>query len=206
MKRSMWMLIFLFLIVLGVFFFIKYREENETTAVPTSDKLYLFNFDEQKGKITNIRIQDSDNYIFLKRDANEQWQIEEPFSSPADQGTVTMAETQIYALSVKSIVENVQDVEVFGFNSPKYIFEIGFSNGEMGKFEVGEKTPTETGYYVRMDNKVYIVFQYNIDALANLLTSPPYLETPTPIPPTATPTPLVIDTITPELLTPTSTP
>ena len=65
---------------------------------------------------------------------------------------------------------------------------LGFVSGSTHKIEVGNLTPTSSGYYVRFDGgKIYVIAQSGIDALLNLLTSPPFPATATPV---ATPVPI----------------
>ncbi len=58
-----------------------------------------------------------------------------------------------------------------------------FVSGVSHKIEVGNLTPTSSGYYVRFDGgKIYVIEQSGIDALLNLLTTPPFPATATPSP------------------------
>jgi hypothetical protein len=44
-------------------------------------------------------------------------------------------------------------------------------------------TPTGNGYYIRYDDgPIYIIDVDGIDSILNLLTTPPYLPTETPVP------------------------
>src|SRR5258706_553103 len=70
------------------------------------------------------------------------------------------------------------------------LFEVILNRQKEAK--AADATPTNSGYYVRLDNgKIRIAGLSGIDALTNLIVSPPYLNTPTPspLPPTETPTP-----------------
>jgi hypothetical protein len=71
--------------------------------------------------------------------------------------------------------------------------ELGFVNGTSHKIEVGNLSPTGSGYYVRFDGeKIYVIEKSGIDAILNLLTAPPFPATATPVPTpetTITPTP-----------------
>ena len=79
-----------------------------------------------------------------------------------------------------------------GLDVPQYELVVEFSTGVERIAEIGVLTPTENGYYAFKDDEIVIVNRSGIDALISLLTSPPYVETPTPssIPPTVTQTPL----------------
>ncbi len=211
MKRSSWIALFLLALAVGVYVFLKNRPvqekpSNEPTATP---RVYLYDYSEERGKIVAIRIQDSaENFVLLEKE-NGQWFIKAPSPSLADQSKVTMAETQIYGLGVKTILEDTLDLPTIGLDKPTYIIEIRFENGATSRLEVGSRAPSGSGYYVRRDGKLFVAFEYNIDALANLIRYPPYPPTPTPegtLTPTPTETPRPTETPTHPPDTPTSTP
>ena len=212
MKRSSWIALFLLALAIGLYFFLKNRpaaqgsSSNEPTATP---RIYLYDYSEERGKIVSIRIQDAEgNFILLEKE-NDQWFIKSPSFSPADQGKVTMAETQIYGLGVKTPLEGTLDLPTIGLDKPKYVIEIRFQNGETSRLEVGSRAPSGSGYYVRRDGQLFVAFEYNIDALASLIQNPPYPPTPTPagtFTPTPTETPAPTATPTPMPEPPTATP
>ncbi len=210
MKRSSWIALFLLALMASLYVFLKNRpiQEEEASAGPTSTpRVYLYDYSEERGPIVAIRIQDSEgNFIELEK-KNEQWFIKAPTASLADQSKVTMAETQIYGLGVKTLLEGTLDLPTIGLDKPKYVIEIRFQNGQASRLEVGSRAPSGSGYYVRRDGELFVAHEYNIDALASLIQYPPYPPTPTPegtLTPTAPITPTLTATPTPE--TPTSTP
>jgi hypothetical protein len=100
------------------------------------------------------------------------------------------AATQVTTLRVESHLD--LDLEVIGLASPQTILVLSFSSGKTYILGVGDATPIGDSYYVRKDSgDVLVILREGFDALTALLTSPPYLETPTPtsLPPTGTPTP-----------------
>ena len=83
------------------------------------------------------------------------------------------------------IIDTVPDIDpkIVGLEDPEYVLTVKFTGGGERTVEVGVITPTESGYYVRdTAGKVVIVSRSAIDALLELLTNPPYLETLTPSP------------------------
>jgi hypothetical protein len=70
-----------------------------------------------------------------------------------------------------------------GLEIPAYTLELGFISGKSHKIEIGNITPTNSGYYIRYDDgEIYVISQTGIDALVNLLIAPPYPATETPAP------------------------
>jgi hypothetical protein len=89
------------------------------------------------------------------------------------------------------ILDTLSDIEldVVGLDDPEYELKVTFDEVER-TVSIGVITPSGSGYYVLDPNgDVVIVPASAVDSLLSLLTSPPYLETPTPSP-TATETPI----------------
>ncbi|HEX5943245.1 MAG TPA: DUF4340 domain-containing protein, partial [Anaerolineales bacterium] len=87
-------------------------------------------------------------------------------------------------VSTMRILDTVPDLDpgIIGLDDPEYVLTLKFTSGGQRTVDVGVITPTESGYYVRDADKTVIVSRSAIDALLGLLTNPPYLETPTPVP------------------------
>jgi hypothetical protein len=106
---------------------------------------------------------------------------------------VEEAASQVIALTILNRLD--LDPAVVGLKSPAYTITVGFSSGTVVIAEVGDVTPTESGYYVRKDDgSILVIDKYGMDALINLVLYPPYEEPPTPSPETETPTPAASST------------
>jgi hypothetical protein len=111
-----------------------------------------------------------------------------------------MAAAQLTALPISSQIEAGKSPDIFGLDKPAYVITIGFKDGKEHTLEVGDATPTNSGYYVRVDKDKMLITDLNgIDALLQLESFPPYLNTPAPtaLPPTEIPTPTVEAVVTP---------
>jgi hypothetical protein len=192
-KRSTWLWLVLFLAVVGAFLYLKYRPAPEAEPTPTAVvavSSYLFT--EEDGTLVRIRIYDRQyNIVMLERPAGGLWTMVLPESGPADLAHAEAGATQILALEIVSTVKNPQPLSFLGLDFPAYVMKVAFENGAEHVLEIGNKTPTGSGYYVRFDEgTVYIINPDGIDALLNLLTNPPTLPpTSTPVPATPTPDP-----------------
>ena len=165
------------------------KEAKAAEATPTPGTTFIF--DATEGQPSSIEIQSSDGKSTkVIHRADNVWALELPDKVEANQGAVEAAATQITSLTVLSDVEGSPDI--FGLDKPAYTITVEFAGGKKHTLDVGDATPTNSGYYVRLDNgKIRIAGLSGIDALTNLIVSPPYLNTPTPspLPPTETPTP-----------------
>ena len=169
------------------------------TAVSKTEPIFT-----ESGAVTSIEIKPSktdEQAVKVARNEKNVWAVELPNKAEADQGMVEAAATQISALRVVTPVN--ADPEIFGLKDPAYIITIEFQGGKQHTLEVGSATPTNSGYYVRVDkDKMMITDLDGIQSLLQLVKSPPYLSTATPPPlsPTLTPIPA---TEAPQVPTPT---
>ena len=167
------------------------KEITAAETTPTNPVTNLFSAEE--GNVSSIEIKPADGdaqRVKVARNAENVWALELPIQAEADQGLVEAAATQVAALEVITPVDD--DPSIFGFDAPAYMITIEFASGKAHTLEVGDITPTQSGYYVRLDeDKMMIVSLIGIESLLNLVNFPPYLNTPTPtaLPPTETPVP-----------------
>ncbi len=182
-KRPTWILLIVLALAVGAYFLIKNHPLKKTEATPTTSvNGYLVT--QVDGVLQSLHIYDKKgNNIQMQRDLSKNWVITAPTTSAADQGLAGAAETQVGALQIVTTLETPPELSEIGLDAPAYTMELGFVNGSSHKIEVGNLTPTSSGYYVRYDGgKIYVINQSGIDALLNLLTAPPYPATETPSP------------------------
>lgn len=199
-KRSTWIMLGVLVLVVGAYFFIKQHPLKSGQPTPTAQgNTYLIT--PADGTLQSIQITDSKGNKFrMQRDLSKQWVITAPQNSAADQGPAGAAETQVGALLIVTSLETPPDLSAAGLTTPSDTIDLTFTSGKQHKLEVGNLTPTSSGYYVRFDSsKIYVVSKDGIDSLLNLLKTPPYPPTPTPA---VTDTPAA-ETATPETASPT---
>jgi len=162
-------------------------------ASPAPTLAYLFPGEE--GVVTSLLIESREGDSIGFERQGEVWVATAPFHAETTPGAVEAAASQVTALPIeKSLDLNPSDV---GLDSPAYTITVGFTSGAFVVVEVGEKTPTENGYYVRKnDGLVLVVSSYSLDSLLGLLKTPPLVETPTPTPAPPTETPTVTPAVT----------
>ena len=182
-KRPTWILLVLLVLVVGAYLLIKTHpiKNTEPTPIPSANGYLVTPSD---GVLQNLQIHDKKGQTFqMQRDLSKTWVITAPTSTVADQALAGEAETQVGALRIITRLESPPDPSAIGLDAPSYTMELGFISAKNHKLEVGNLTPTSSGYYVRFDDgKIYVISQSGIDALVNLLTAPPYPATETPSP------------------------
>jgi hypothetical protein len=184
-RASTWIAVLLLIALVGLTFYLKNEKEKSAIedVTPVSEPATLFNA--QDGSVSSIEIKPADGdaqRVKVARNAENAWVVEMPIEAEADQGLAEAAAAQVSALQILSQIENA-DPETFGLDTPAFVIALEFQNGKKRTLEVGDATPTNTGYYVRLDNgKIVVTDLSGISSLLQLGYFPPYLNTPTPVP------------------------
>jgi hypothetical protein len=192
-KRSTWVLLSILILVIATYFIIKANPSKSIIPTPTvAGDVFLVT--QSDGVLQSLRILDRENHTFqMQRDLSKTWVITAPTSGVADQALASAAETQVGALRIVASLDPSPEAGSVGLIQPSYILELGFVNGLSHKIEVGDLTPTSSGYYVQYDGaRISVISQSGIDALLKMLTAPPFPATATPLPTakmTTTPSP-----------------
>jgi len=184
-KRSTWLLLFILVLVLGAYLYLRYRPVKESPVPTPTTTGNNFLISEESGKLQSIRIdQGPSKAVLIERDPSSRWSVSLPASGVADQALAEMAETQVSALRIVTKLETAPQLSALGLEIPGSKISLTFTNGVQHIIEIGSMTPTGSGYYVRLDGGgIYVVSQSAIEALLNLLDNPPYMATETPVPP-----------------------
>jgi len=205
-RTGTWVTLIVFLAVVGAIFYLNSNpiqteeEKAAAAATPTSEPAFVF---DSASNVTSIEVKPVEGEtVKVERDEDKAWVITQPFEIEADPGLAEAAASQVTSLLITSEIDG--NPPIFGFDEPLFVITVEFEDGSKGTLEVGDVTPTNSGYYVRLDkDKMFIVTMTGIDALTNLVFAPPYLNTPTPtatatLPPTATAVPATEAESTPE--------
>jgi len=185
MKRSTWIMLVIFLALVGIFLYLNQREETtseEGESTPTVAPVeYLLT--ETDGLPSSIEIEsDSGDKVRIERNESGEWILTQPIETDANQGSAQAAASQLTSLRIVSRPE-VAPADA-GLIQPSYEMTVELTSGTVKKVRIGDLTPTESGYYTNVDdsNEVLIISKTGLDSLLILLTSPPYVNTPTPEP------------------------
>jgi hypothetical protein len=134
------------------------------------------------------------------------WIITEPDRENVDMEAFTGVLQQFTLIEPLSMVDPFPPLDQIGMVVPAYTITVTDQDGKDTVIDVGAQTPTQSGYYVRVEGKLYVVGLGAIDAFLDMLTNPPVppkTSTPTDISPSGT---LTTTLTTPSLETATATP
>ncbi|MBI3162691.1 MAG: DUF4340 domain-containing protein [Chloroflexi bacterium] len=197
-----WITLLLLAAIVAFAAYLNKDKQAEAEATPTGEAIeYLF--PPADGTVSSIEVKPAEgDTVRIARNADNVWAMELPLETEADPGYSEAAASQVSALTVTNSLEgNPSD---FGLEEPAYVITVEFAGGKTHTLEIGDSTPTNSGYYVRLDGKKILITDLSgIDSLLQLAMFPPYLNTPTPTAtvtqtstpsPTATPAPPTAET------------
>lgn len=113
-----------------------------------------------------------------------EWEQVEPEIIPAeqiDQFTLNQAITTMAAWRELTSIDPITELSAVGLSSPAYRITLTLVNGETLRIDIGDKTVTDSGYYIRLEGHLpQIVRLFSVDPVLDLLINPPLLPTPIP--------------------------
>jgi hypothetical protein len=169
--------------VLAVFLYFNSRKEpasTESTPVPDTEPSYLFQAAEGTPASILVRAKSGET-VELARNAEGAWALKQPLEAAAEQGLSEAAASQVLTMRILDKITKISP-DLVGLKEPDYVLTVKFSNGTERSAHIGVVTPSGSGYYTQdtSGGDVLIISKSSVDALLGLLTTPPYLETPTP--------------------------
>lgn len=204
-RRSTWVALVVVAILAGVLFYMNREEqvvEEVAEAFPTLPSRTVI--PDEDGTASRIRIEAATGEVVevaLNMQAN--WQVILPFEGAANQGNIEAVVTEIDTMRFINEITDVPPADL-GLASPAYVLTLHFKSGAKHILEIGDKTPSETGFYARLDgDRLLVVENFAIESLLTFVAFPPYFATPTASPPpptgmeTPTATPIPTESVTP---------
>jgi hypothetical protein len=188
-KRNTWILLLVFVVVLGAAIVIQQTNLLVPAAAPTATPaLSLLDFGDDN--IIGITLADPNGLnIVAKIDSNNQWSITKPANLQISQGSMQEILSELNGISIQSTLLSPLPLESTGLQLPAYTLTLNYSSGKDHTIKVGSLTATKSGYYLQLDaNEAVIVSQYGIDDIVQLLKSVTFTPTPSIAPATSTPT------------------
>jgi hypothetical protein len=199
MKRPTWILLLILLALVGLLVYLNHERNLTTMAESTPVEPVEFLLADTDGPPISISITDSQGKtVMIVRADSGSWIVDKPINAEAEQGAAEAAASQLTSLRVLS----KPDVppEAVGLSPASYTLSLRFTSDKEKTVRIGDLTPTESGYYASINGNtgVVILDKTGVEALLDLLQSPPYLLTPTASA-TASMTPTVEQASTPML-------
>ena len=189
-KRNTWILLAVFVVVLGAAYGIQqtnlFGPQVSPTATPNPSLLDLTN-----NQVSGIQLVDQHGLnVVVKLGSNKQWSIVQPPDSQISQGNVQEILSELGGIAIQSTILNPLPLDSTGLQLPTYTLTLTYASGQTHIIKVGSLTATKSGYYIQLDSgNTVIVNQSGVDSIIEMLKSVTYTPTPTNPPETATPIP-----------------
>ena len=177
-RRSTWILLVLFAVSLAGAWLWQRSEEQKAEQEPTpTARAMLLELDTPQ--IRDIKIENAQGArLYLRRIGGGSWIMTEPERQNLDSQIMAGKLDQIVLMSALNTLTDPPGAAQIGLEPPAYIITVTDEDGRDHKLEVGAVTPTQSGYYLRMNGVVYVVSNINIDELVGMMANPP-IEVPT---------------------------
>lgn len=184
-RRSTWIVLGIFILLVGfTIFFQRYQVNKPTitpTSAPTTAVVYLYNLENKQ--LNDIKIVDNTGKsIDLYRDpTTTKWAIADIPVDKVDSSQIESISTQLSSLQVLETMTQTLLPTAVGLDTPAYTITLTTVDGTQMVTHVGMQTAIGEGYYIRNDNgQIVIVDKTTLDDILNALKSPPLLPTATP--------------------------
>jgi hypothetical protein len=176
-KRQTWVLVAVFVVLIGLaFFWTRYQnnyKQSHPTPSPTPQK-YMFTIDSAAIASITITSNVDGKTVMVARDTNGQWSLVEPKADYTDVANVEAAATQLGSLQVISTMDTTDNLAEYGLDNPTYTLTVIENGGQQHIAQIGNSTATSNGYYVLIPGSLpQIVSKYSIDAVLKLWETPP---------------------------------
>jgi hypothetical protein len=104
-----------------------------------------------------IRFKRGVETVTLRRD-NGKWRITQPQPYPADPDAARALVTSLSSLMAETAIEDkATDFAPYGLNPPVLDIVVLRTNGKTDELQVGDATPTSSGYYARLAGSQHVV-------------------------------------------------
>lgn len=200
-RRSTLVVLGVFILMLVLAWALQNRQAAAPEATPTATEEAFIPF--AVSDLASLRIIGPDgSVLYISRKAGGSWTLIQPaLEGVLDSARVDANLSQLVSVSPLTRLEAAVGLESMGLVTPQYVIRLQSQRGEETLLEVGNETPTQSGYYVQVDNAAVLVAQkFAVQAVIDMLKQIPLQPTPTPeasITPEGTETPLAELTPTP---------
>ena len=141
------------------------------TNTPTLELSANTIFTMQDGFPLSIQVIDASGQNIMMENMDGNWLVTQPLGVTASEDQIKAIALQTSSLQIGFEVDIDADPIIFGLDNPQYIINIRFSNGNEYELDIGDTTPSSSGYYVRVDNKnIYVIGISEIDKLLSALS------------------------------------
>lgn len=169
-RKPTWILLAVFIVLLGAAFYLQKNplpEKVEITPSPTARPKLLGEW--QSSDIRWIEVKEGENEaVRVAQDSSGNWVMGSgETNAAADAGKIEAVRSEIAEALVQAALPADYDLEAIGLDAPSAVITIKNVTAEEMFIQVGDATPTGTGYYVKIDQQAPVVV--NKEAIDSVL-------------------------------------
>jgi len=171
-RRSTWILVLIFIAVLGVTIYLNKTSTSLVALTPTPTQLLdvlpgwegkqatVIQFQDKQGVSTKVERTSQTNWIFIP-----------PVPGKSiDQGKIQELISSIISMKVAAQINPDLSPDATGMNAPSYVIVITAEDGTQKTIQIGKMNPTQTGYYVKVGDSLQVVSSTSVDAITEKLS------------------------------------
>lgn len=160
-RKQTWILLGVFIIALVGTILLEnnpdlVKSSQTPTTSPTSPAMMLEGW--QSNDIAWMEFLDGQgNQLRIMKNSEGKWVIDSESGDAVDAGTVEEIRSQIAAAQTIAHLDPGYDTDAIGLSIPVYTLTVRNIQGQESVIQIGQMTPTQTGYYVKVDNSAPVV-------------------------------------------------
>ncbi len=187
-RKQTWALLAVFVILLGAAFYLQKKplpSGEKPTPSPTTLPLLFTGW--KDSDIVKVDLKEAQgNITQVAQDDKGNWSLTQGSKKVnVEAGLVEQLRSQITSINVQAVLPAGYSLDALGLKSPANTVTIQNQQGKQAVLHIGSATPTDTGYYVQLDNNTPVVVDKTaIDDVLNQFKT----MNPTPTPGPGTPT------------------
>jgi hypothetical protein len=134
-------------------------------------------------QIVALTVRGNDQETRLVRSAAGEWMLEAPTAELADQGRVRQVLDRLAGLTpTRVLTETLSPLEDYGLDRPALEVTLQLADGRSEALDIGLPNPQGTAHYAQLHGSeaIYLLSDWQVRSLQDLLKWPPIQPTPTP--------------------------
>jgi len=159
-KRSTWAALAIFLVLVGVATYWQRSPKTliSSTQTPTPFPNLLPDWDDKGNNLIEIS-NSGENTFTIELDPSKQWNLESPADEKIAQGKIEELFTTLKTATIIAQINSPVDLAAIGLQKPRLSLRLQTAKGDTVTIKVGDKTPTDSGYYVQVNENLPVVLK-----------------------------------------------
>ena len=155
-KKSLVVLMILFVILIPVYFVVINMDDSEDNKTSIEESIVIENIEEND--IVSFYVDNSAGKLLFEN-RNGYFSIKNTENIKLDKKKIEEYVYYISNISAQSVVDSADEQADFGFDNPLSVINIVKKGGTSSTYLLGNKVPTADGYYFKSseNNKIYII-------------------------------------------------